>query len=185
MAYAVKRQGVNPADDAALEALCSRLDVKFVPTASGQRLLVGKEDITDRIRSPEITMLASAVSARPAVRSYLLAVQREMGRQKGVVFEGRDMGTVVFPDADWKFFLDANIEIRAHRRYLQQRAVVSQRPEEVEKEMRRRDRNDSTRDLAPLKPAADAIVIDSTELSIEEVIDSMLAHIHGDEKANR
>ena len=184
VAYAVKRLGVSPADDAALEALCSRLDLKFVPTASGQRLLIGEEDITDRIRSPEITMLASAVSARPAVRSYLLAVQREMGRQKGVVFEGRDMGTVVFPDADLKFFLDANIEIRAHRRYLQQRAVASQRPEEVEKEMRRRDRNDSTRDLAPLKPAADAIVIDSTELSIEEVINSMLAHIHGDEKAS-
>ena len=177
VAYAVQREGVHPDDDDALQSLCGRLELKFMPTASGQRLLLGREDITDRIRTPEITMLASAVSARPAVRTYLLQVQREMGRQKGVVFEGRDMGTVVFPDAEMKFFLDADIEIRAHRRYLQQREAVSQKPEEVEKEMRRRDRNDSTRDLAPLKPAADAIVIDSTELTIEEVIASMLAHI--------
>ena len=177
VAYAVKREGLNPDDDDALQALCGRLELRFVPTASGQRLLLGEEDITDRIRTPEITMLASAVSARPAVRRYLLQVQREMGRQKGVVFEGRDMGTVVFPGAEMKFFLDANIEIRAHRRYLQQREAVSQKPEDVEKEMRRRDRNDSTRDLAPLKPAADAIVIDSTVLTIEEVIASMLAHI--------
>lgn len=178
VAYAAKHQGVRADDDAALEALCCGLDLKFVSTKSGQRLLSGEVDITDLIRTPEITMLASAVSARPAVRAYLLNVQRDMGRQKGVVFEGRDMGTVVFPDAEMKFFLDANIEVRAHRRYLQQQAVASQKPEEVENQMRRRDQNDSTRDLAPLRPAADAVVIDSTDLSAEEVIECMLTHIY-------
>ena len=181
VALAVLEQGVRPDDDAALQILCRGLDLKFVPARSGQRLLNGKIDITDRIRTPEITMLASAVSARPVIRRYLLDVQRDMGRQKGVVFEGRDMGTVVFPDADTKFFLDADIEIRAQRRYLQQQGMVSQKPEEVKDEMRRRDRNDSTRQLAPLRPAADAVVIDSTGLSVEEVIERMLAHIEGGE----
>ena len=183
VAHAVRRNSVSPEDDVALEGMCRSLELKFVASPSGQRLLDGETDITDLIRTPEITMLASAVSARAAVRACLLEVQREMGREKGVVFEGRDMGTVVFPDADIKFFLDADIKIRANRRYLQQKKTVAQKPEDVENEMRRRDRNDSTRDLAPLKPADDAVIIDSTELSIEPVIERMLRcvekHSHG------
>jgi cytidylate kinase len=177
VAWAAERRGVRADDDVALKKLCGGLALRFVPTEGGQRLLVGDADVTDRIRTPEITMLASAVSARPAVRSCLLKVQREMARLKGVVFEGRDMGTVVFPDADVKFFLDADIEIRAHRRYLQQRGSVSQKPQEVADDMRRRDRNDTTRDLAPLKPAPDAVVIDSTGIDVEAVIERMLACI--------
>ncbi len=178
VAYAVRRKGLQPDDDVALEELCRGLELTFVPSTSGQRLVSGGTDITDHIRTPEITMLASGVSARPAVRAYLLKVQREMGRQKGVVFEGRDMGTVVFPDAEMKFFLDAGIETRAHRRYLELQDSSSQKPEEVENDIRRRDRNDSTRDLAPLVPAADAVIINSTDLSVDEVIEQMLAHIH-------
>ena len=177
IALAALRSGARADDDVALAKLCDSLDLKFVSTADGQRLLDGEKDITNLIRTPEITMLASAVSARAPVRAYLLQVQRDMGRQKGVVFEGRDMGTVVFPDAEMKFFLDANLEIRAHRRYLQQRKKVSQKPQEVQNEMRRRDQNDTTRDLAPLMPASDAVVIDSTDISVEEVIERMVACI--------
>ncbi len=178
VAYAARRKRMRTDDDAALEELCRGLDLKFVTSASGQRLLSAGTDITDHIRTPEITMLASGVSARPAVRAYLLKVQREMGRQKGVVFEGRDMGTVVFPDAEMKFFLDAAIETRANRRYLELQDSSSQKPEEVENDMRQRDQNDSTRDLAPLVPAADAVIINSTDLTVDEVIEQMLAHIH-------
>lgn len=178
VAYAARRKRMRTDDDAALEELCRGLDLKFVTSASGQRLLSAGTDITDHIRTPEITMLASGVSARPAVRAYLLKVQREMGRQKGVVFEGRDMGTVVFPDAEMKFFLDAAIETRANRRYLELQDSSSQKPEEVENDMRQRDQNDSTRDLAPLVPAADAVIINSTDLTVDEVIEQMLAHIN-------
>jgi cytidylate kinase len=183
VAWAARRQGVRPDDDAALQKICRDLELKFVPSPSGQRLLAGGIDITDRIRTPEITMLASAVSARSAVRSCLLQVQRDMAREKGVVFEGRDMGTVVFPDAEVKFFLDAAIEIRARRRYLQQQGSTLQKPQEVEDDIRRRDRNDTTRNLAPLKPAPDAVIIDSSDAGIDEVIERMLACIRG--KAQR
>jgi cytidylate kinase len=133
--------------------------------------------VTDRLRTPEITMLASAVSARPAVRRFLLGVQRAMGREKGAVFEGRDMGTVVFPDADVKFYLDAPEKIRAMRRFLELRPKTELTFEEVERDLLRRDRNDSTRTEAPLKPAVDAIRIDSADLAPAEVVAVMLGHI--------
>jgi cytidylate kinase len=123
-------------------------------------------------------MLASAVSARSVVREYLLAVQREIGKGGGVVFEGRDMGTVVFPDADIKFYLDADLDMRALRRYEElaaSHAAVSLA--KVREAMKKRDEDDSNRALAPLKPAHDAIRIDSTCVEIEQVVESMLRHI--------
>ena len=141
------------------------------------RLLANGEDITEAIRRPEIAMMASAVSARPVVRNYLLKVQRDLGAEKGAVFEGRDMGTVVFPNADIKFFLDASVNKRAYRRYLELKANHSQSLDDVESDMRRRDANDSTRAVAPLKPADDAIIVDSSEISAEEVVQYMLSHI--------
>jgi cytidylate kinase len=125
-------------------------------------------------------MFASAVSARTVVRSFLLDLQRDMGRAKGVVFEGRDMGSVVFPDADVKFYLDASSKVRAIRRYREISSTSTQTLEEVEKDIKRRDENDSTRDLAPLKPAADAIIIDSTDIPAEDVVNRMLSHIGND-----
>jgi cytidylate kinase len=122
-------------------------------------------------------MLASAVSARPVVREFLLDLQKDLGREKAAVFEGRDMGTVVFPDADLKFFLDASTRTRAQRRFAEQKANSSQTLDEVERDIQRRDHNDSTRDVAPLKPATDAIVIDSTEMKVAEVVDFMVSHI--------
>jgi cytidylate kinase len=122
-------------------------------------------------------MLASTVSARPVVREFLLDLQKDLGREKAAVFEGRDMGTVVFPDADLKFFLDASTRTRAQRRFAEQKPKSSQTLDEVERDIQRRDRNDSTRDVAPLKPATDAIVIDSTEMKVDEVVDYMVSQI--------
>ena len=177
VALAALYAGIDPEDEAGLEGLCRRLRLEFVRTGRGTRLMLEEKDITDRIRTPEVTMLSSAVSAKPAVRRFLLDVQRRMGENKGAVFEGRDMGTVVFPDADVKFFLDASPEIRAARRYKEVEGATGQTLEEVERDLRIRDRNDSSRSLAPLKPAPDAVRIDSTALSLDAVIDTMLAHI--------
>ena len=122
-------------------------------------------------------MLASAVSAMPAVREHLLVVQRQMGENKSVVFEGRDMGTVVFPNADVKFYLDAAIAVRAQRRHKELTPQDAQTIKTVEADMKQRDHNDSHRALAPLKPAQDAFIIDTTHLSIEGVVEAMLDHI--------
>ncbi|MGA9476762.1 MAG: (d)CMP kinase [Desulfobacterales bacterium] len=177
IALAVQEGGINPKDDAALEKMCTALSLRYDQTGKGPRLLSNGRDVTDRLRTPEITMLASAVSARPAVRRFLLGVQRAMGREKGAVFEGRDMGTVVFPDADVKFYLDAPEKIRAMRRFLELRPKTELTFEEVERDLVRRDRNDSTRTEAPLKPAVDAIRIDSADLAPAEVVVVMLGHI--------
>lgn len=177
IALAAISSGLNPDDDNGLEKLCNTLKINFVLEKKGLRLRLNDSDITDRIRTPEITMFASAVSARPVVRSFLLNLQRDLGREKGVVFEGRDMGTVVFPDANVKFFLDASPKIRAKRRYDELKSINPQPLEAVERDMDRRDRNDSTRDLAPLTPAEDAIRIDSTDLSIEAVVEQMVTII--------
>ncbi len=177
VAFEAKAKGVEAIDDAGLNELCATLDIKLVLNEKGLRLVSHGRDISDQIRTPEITMLASAVSARPVVREYLLGLQREMGRGKKVVFEGRDMGTVVFPEADVKFFLEASSKTRASRRYLELTEDASQTIEDVQKDIKQRDDNDSSRALAPLKPAEDAIILDSTDLSIEAVVGQMLSRI--------
>ena len=177
VAYEVQRQGVDPESEADLTALCDRLQLTFKQKGDELRLYSASTDISDHIRTSEISMLASAVSAKPVVRQYLLDVQKDIGSQKAAVFEGRDMGTVVFPKADVKFFLDASPRTRARRRYDEIKSKSDQSLKQVETDMQRRDRNDSTRSLAPLKAADDAILIDSTDLSIEKVVESMLSHI--------
>jgi len=166
--------GLNPDDDTGLENILSSLKMKFVCGEKGMRLISNDLDITDKIRTPEISMFASAASARPVVRKFLLELQRELGREKGVVFEGRDMGTVVFPDADVKFYLDASHKTRSLRRYREFKSETSQTLEDVEKDIKRRDKNDSARELAPLKAAEDAVIIDSTHLSARDVVDRMM-----------
>jgi cytidylate kinase len=178
VALATLSSGLNPDDDEGLFRLFNTLKLKFVPGEKGLRLFLNGSDITDRIRTPEISMVASAVSAKQVVRDYLLNLQRDLGRDKNVVFEGRDMGTVVFPDADLKFFLDASLQTRAKRRFKELSSTTPQSLEAVETDMRRRDTNDSTRDLAPLKPAKDAVRIDSTDLTIEDVVDRMVSAVN-------
>ena len=177
VAYEALSKGLSNDDDMGLESICAELKLRFVHVNKELRLISNDSDITDFIRTPEITMFASAVSARPVVRKFLLALQRDMGREKGVVFEGRDMGTVVFPDADIKFFLDASHQTRALRRYREMEPNPSQSLEEVERDMMQRDENDSNRNLAPLKPAEDAKIIDSTDISASEVVELMLSYI--------
>ena len=178
VALAVKTRGCNPENDAELRRVCAELELAFVQKKEGLCLFLNREDITDRIRTAEITMLASAISARSVVREYLLDLQRNLGKEKAAVFEGRDMGTVVFPEADLKFFLDASTRARALRRYGELKSNSTQTLEEVGLDIQRRDRNDSTRELAPLKPAQDAIMVDSTELSVAEVVELMVSHTH-------
>jgi cytidylate kinase len=177
VALEVKDRGVNHDDDVALEKICKSLNLKFVLNEKGTRLLSDGKDITDQIRTPEMSMLASAVSAKSVVRKRLLNIQQDMAREKGAVFEGRDMGTVVFPGADVKFFLDASAKTRALRRFKELEGKTSQTLEDVERDIRQRDENDSTRDLAPLKPAPDAIRVDSTDLDIDGVVELMFGHI--------
>ncbi len=169
------KANVSPDDDAGLENICRDLNISYRIQPNGNRLFVNDEDVTDRLRTPEITMAASAISARPVVRRFLLNVQRELGAKKGAVFEGRDMGTVVFPDADLKFFLQASLKARAMRRYLESPPETRQSVSEVEHDIEIRDKNDSTRIHCPLIPADDAIIIDSTDISIEDLIDRMAA----------
>lgn len=178
IAFAARDRGVGADDDAALEKLCTELNLELVRENSELRLIVDSQDITHLVRTPEITMLASAVSARPVVRSYLLGLQRELGRARGAVFEGRDMGTVVFPDADVKFYLDASPKARAYRRYMELKVKSSQSLADVEKDLIRRDHNDSTRKAAPLKPAPGAIKIDCTDRTAEQVVDHMFVWVN-------
>ena len=177
LALTVKNQGVNPESDADLARLCKNLKMAFAVNNKGLRLISNGEDVTDRIRTPEITMLASAVSAKPVVRKHLFELQMSMGLEKAAVFEGRDMGTVVFPDADVKFFLNASTRTRARRRFAELPSNSAQTLDDVERDIKQRDQNDSTRELAPLKPAEDAIIIDSTDLSVSQVVEMMVSHI--------
>ena len=177
VAYEAISKGLSYDDDNGLENMCAGLRLKFIHIKKELRLISNDSDITDLIRTPEVTMFASAVSARSVVRKYLLSLQRDLGREKGVVFEGRDMGTVVFPDADIKFFLDASHKNRALRRYREMEQETSQTLEDVERDMKQRDENDSSRELAPLKPAEDAEIIDSTDISANEVVELMVSYI--------
>ncbi|MCF8068101.1 MAG: (d)CMP kinase [Desulfobacterales bacterium] len=173
VAYEAISNGLKPNDDAGLEALFKRINLEFVDSGNGSRLYSNGKDINDFIRTPEITMFASAVSARSIVRSGLLGLQQDIGSKKEAVFEGRDMGTVVFPDADVKFFLDASPHTRAIRRF-NEMPEGTQTLKEVEADIVKRDKNDSSRVLAPLKPAIDAIIIDSGKLDIDGVVSFML-----------
>jgi cytidylate kinase len=173
VAWAARAAGVEPDDDHGLGRVCGALKLGI----EADRLVVDGRDITGLIRSPEISMLASAVSARPVVRQALLTLQREIGRDRGLVAEGRDMGTVVFPDADLKVFLDATVKQRAYRRYSQYEGGHGQSLERIEADIRRRDADDSGRDIAPLKPADGALTIDSTAITAQQVVDLMMARV--------
>jgi cytidylate kinase len=165
-------------DDKQLGALCHAMDLRFEKTSQGVGLFMNGEEVSNLVRTQEITMLASRLSAKPVVRAYLLDVQRKMGVGGGAVFEGRDMGTVVFPNADVKFFLHADPKIRAVRRHqelLSKGTVLSL--DEVYETMRKRDQDDSARQLAPLKPAEDAVSIDSTSIGVDAVVEAMLARV--------
>lgn len=179
IAYEVQARGIDYENEELLAALCESIDLKVELVNGEPGLLSGGVDISGKIRTPEISMLASAVSAKPVVRSFLLVLQRRLGSEKQVVFEGRDMGTVVFPEADVKFFLDASCDVRARRRYLELQEKSDVTYEEVLRDVVQRDENDRTRAIAPLKPAEGAVMIDATDASTGDVVEQMLGHIKG------
>lgn len=176
VALAANREGIGLGNDERLGELCRSLDLYFEAGEDAPRLFLNHEDISMAIRSPEIDIAASTVSAVKEVREAMTDLQRKMARGVNVVAEGRDMGTVVFPGAQYKFFLTASADARAERRFkerlLRGESVSSV---SVSVELRKRDHQDETRALAPLKPAADAIIIDSTGLSIELVLEKILS----------
>ena len=157
-------------DEAALLELANRSHIDLEPTYDGNRVLLDKQDVTARIRERDVTEAASVVSAHPQVRAWMVARQREMGAAGGIVMEGRDIGTQVFPGADLKIFLDAAPEVRGDRRFRQQPAPTA-KPQAVIDEMRERDQRDRTRANSPLVPAPDAVIIDSTDLNIDQVME--------------
>lgn len=174
VALMASRSGIDPDDSAALERLCAGIEIDFDRANGGCRVLVNGEDVSVAIRTPEISLLTSVVSTKKVVRDYLLALQRRMGERGGVVLEGRDIGTVVFPSADVKFFLFASVEERGRRRYEELRTKgVEVTLEQTIREVEQRDRQDLEREHAPLLRAEDAIDIDSTNLSLDEVLAMM------------
>ncbi len=187
----VERSGLDlEAGDARgkLVQLLDNLDMNLAPGAEGQetRAFLHGEDVSEAIRTPEIAMVASRVSAEPEVRKKLTEMQRAIGNKGAIVAEGRDMGTVVFPQAKHKFFLDASPEERARRRQKQ----LLEKGQKVDyagllEQIKKRDRDDSSRSLAPLKPAADAVVIDSSRMSIDEVVSYMVQTVHEKLKQQR
>lgn len=178
LALKVSRSGLAADDRAGIAALCAETGIALDGHEGETRILLDGRDVTGLIRTPEISMLASTVSALPEVRQRLLDVQREAARSGGVVAEGRDMGTVVFPGADVKFFLTAGPEERGRRRWLelkQQGHEVSL--DEVLQDVVLRDRQDTERELAPLRPPDDGILVDSTGKGIEDVVEEMLGAV--------
>jgi cytidylate kinase len=163
------RSDVGFDDGDALLHLAEQSSIRLEPQLEGNRVLLDGEVVSERIREQDVTDAASRVSVHPGVREWMVARQREMGETGGVVMEGRDIGTKVFPNADVKIFLDAAPEVRGSRRFKQNSAVATEE-HAVTKEMRERDERDRTRASSPLETAEDAIKIDSTHLSLDEVI---------------
>ena len=141
-----------------------------MPKREGNSVYLDGVEVTERVREPDVTAAASRVSIHPGIRKWMVAMQRQLGAAGGVVMEGRDIGSAVFPNAGVKIFLDAAAEVRGQRRFEQNGPANRQAPESVLEELRERDRRDRTRAASPLAPAPDAVVIDSTNLSLSEVL---------------
>ena len=174
--YHVFTKGIDPKNEAAVTAELPAVRVELTYGEDGlQHMLLNGQDVTKEIRLPEISMYASAVSAHPPVRAFLLEMQRQMARTSNVIMDGRDIGTVVLPDAKVKVYLTASAEERARRRCLELDQRGTPEPfEKVLKEIEERDWNDSHRAVAPLRQAEDAVLLDTTELNFEQSEEALL-----------
>jgi CMP/dCMP kinase len=178
VAWKVMRVGVNPMDHMAISSLLASTRITLIPDPESPRVRVDDQDVTQEIRTTEVSHMASVVSAIPSVREWLLPIQRAMGTEGHVVVEGRDIGTCVFPTASVKLFLDADSEVRAARRQREfVTAGVSIPLDRTQQDMEARDQRDRTRSLSPLQPAADAVVLDTSALTLDQVIDTLMAVI--------
>ena len=173
--YGVYRRGINPSDAGAVAAVLPDMQLEMRYDQAGlQRMMLAGEDVTDQIRLPEMSRYASTVSAIPAVRDFLLELQREQARRHSVIMDGRDIGTVVLPDATVKIFLTATPEARATRRWKEYQAKGIDTPyEEVLADVKQRDYQDTHRAAAPLKRADDAVLLDTSELDFEQSLAAM------------
>lgn len=169
LAFKAIESGVSLDDEKKLAALAEKSQIALVPNPEGNRVLLDGADVTECLRSQEVTDAASKVSVHPAVREWMVAAQQKMGAGGGIVMEGRDIGTKVFPDAEVKIFLDAAPEIRGTRRFQQSPAAATHEASVVA-ELQARDQRDRTRANSPLAPAADAVMIDSTYLTLNQVL---------------
>jgi len=175
LAWLARKHGIDLRDERAVAALAASASIEFAPANGRPRVAVNGMDVTEAIRTPEVSDAASVVSAYPTVRNAMVALQRQMGAAGGVVMEGRDIGTVVFPDAEYKVFLDASPEERARRRF--QELVgkgVAVDYESLKNAEEERDRRDSTRAHSPLRRAPGAVVIDTTGQTAEEIVDRIV-----------
>ncbi len=175
VALKAKQTGLDFKDEKGLEGLCRSIHIEFQRDEKGIRVFCDGEDVTEDIRRPSMSLLASDISRVGVVRQSLVERQRRFGEKGGVVLEGRDIGTVVFPGADLKFFLDADPRIRGRRRYEELKA----RGERADlrgtiREIERRDSSDRTRILAPLRKAEDSVLLDTTHLGVDEVVEKMV-----------
>jgi len=169
----------TPYDDSnRLDELCERIQIDMRQHEDGVSIYLNGRDVTDEIRSPEMSLGSSAVSSVPEVRSHMVRLQREIGSSGGIVAEGRDMGTVVFPDTPAKFYLDASPDERARRRWQQLKDMgMNEDSDKVRMEMEERDQNDATREHSPLKKADDAIHIDTTGMTIDQVVEELAGQV--------
>src|SRR5262252_3543160 len=164
-------EGKVQLDDAsALRRLADETSIQLRPQVDGNQVLLDGRDVSQRIREADVTLAASRVSMHPPVREVMVARQRELGACGGVVMEGRDIGTAVFPNADVKVFLDADARIRAERRVAQNGTHTPEEAQRIVEELVQRDLRDRTRAVSPLVPAPDAVILDSTNLSLDEVL---------------
>jgi len=157
-------------DGEELGRLADKTRIRLLPAPLGNRVFLDDVEVTKRLREADVTAAASRVSVHPGIRSWMVAMQRQLGASSGIVMEGRDIGTKVFPGAQVKIFLDAATEVRGQRRYQQNGPGKAHAAESVLQELRERDLRDRTRAESPLEPAADAVIIDSTDLSLDEVV---------------
>ncbi len=177
----VLQEGVDPGDARAVEELARRTEVALAPRPDGSlAVLLDGRDVSGEIRGAQVDAVVARVAAIPGVRRLLVEAQRRLAARGGAVLEGRDTGTLVFPDAERKFFLTARPEVRARRRFAQLQAQgCGADPARVARELAERDRQDAARACAPLRPAEDAIIIDTTDLTPEQVVELILALVQG------
>ena len=179
MALFAMRRGVSVGDEAGLKTILDDADIRVIYDERGQRVLIGDEDVTDGLRTQELAMGASTVSAHPCVRQKLAELQREVGRNYDVVMDGRDITTNVLPHTKHKFFVTARPEVRAERRLkeLRSRGNTQETFEQVLADIKLRDHNDSTRAYMPLRQTEDAILIDTSDMTIDEALELLLRSI--------
>jgi cytidylate kinase len=183
VALAILRAGVDLQNKKEIAKICNGLDIKLIHEGGATKIYMDDEDVTQAIRKPVIDLIASDVSAIDTVRKVMTILQRKIGSQGPLVAEGRDMGTVVFPEAQYKFYIDASLEVRVDRRYQErQKRGESISREKVKKDLIKRDNQDMNRHLSPLKPAKDAKIIDTTNLSPHQIVGKIMKDIKIEKK---